>query len=116
MKSMTNSSTCNNYIEQLDNLRAIVNETNLKSIDENPDPFFIDNVNFFTKSFHINLCAHLESFLKDIAFKYIGQIESKLKNSGIPHNLVLWSFNPKKEIKKSHLKFDEISLGIKRKI
>jgi len=112
---MTNSSTCNNYINQLNDLRSIIIETNSKSVDQNPDPFFIDNVNFFTKSFHINLCAHLESFLKDISFKYITQVEDKLKTTRIPHNLILWSFNKDKRLKDNELKFNDLSLGIKKK-
>lgn len=112
---MYNSSIYIEYKSQLQNLKEIVNKVNLSSISEEPDEFFVDNINFFTKSFLINLCAYLESFLKDITFSFIESINDKIEERQIPYNLILWALNYHKEIKEKDFKYENLKIGIKKK-
>jgi RiboL-PSP-HEPN len=54
-----------------------------------------NNVNFFTKSFLITLCAHLETCIKDIVFSVAEDIDFRLSNAGIPLAIVDWRYNQK---------------------
>lgn len=112
---MDNSSIYIDYKSQLDNLKEIVTKVNLTSITEEPDEFFVENINFFTKSFLVNLCAYLESFLKDITFSCIESINENIEESKIPYNLILWALNYKKDIKEKDFQFGNLKIGIKKK-
>ena len=112
---MDNSEIFQDYSKQLNKLKEIVNKTYELTISDPPQEYFADNVNFFTKSFFVNLCAYLESFLKDIIFSCIQGIDEKLKNSEIPYNLIIWALNSNKKFKDSEYKFSNLSVGIKKK-
>ena len=75
----------------------------------------IININFFTKSFLVNLCAYLESFLKDITFSCIESINDNIAERKIPYNLILWALNYNKQIKDNDFKYENLKIGIKKK-
>jgi len=54
-----------------------------------------DNVNFFTKSFLITLCAHLETCVKDTVFSIAEDIDARLTHAAIPMSIVDWRYNQK---------------------
>ncbi|OHR63782.1 hypothetical protein HMPREF3263_10485 [Haemophilus sp. HMSC61B11] len=56
------------YISFLDKLSLLVSESEKRVINSS-DPLFIDNVNFFSRSYLINLCTYLEAYLTEIATK-----------------------------------------------
>lgn len=112
---MTESSIYSDYKSQLEKLKDIVDKTNTKSVVESPDPYFGENVNFFTKSFLINICAYLESFIKDITFSCIENINARIESTEIPHNLILWDLNYDKEIKEKSYSFRNLKVRIKKK-
>lgn len=58
----------NKYHGILEKLKIIVEETEKRVINEN-DSLFLTNVNFFSRSYLINLCTYLESYLTEIATK-----------------------------------------------
>lgn len=103
------------YHKHLEDLEKVVKNVNNKVLSNSSDPFFINNLNFLTKSFLVTICAYLESFIKDITYSTIEDYNDWLKGLGIPINLTKWSFNPKKQIDDEHLKFAELTLNIKKK-
>ncbi|MGF1987132.1 MAG: HEPN domain-containing protein [Nostoc sp. ZfuVER08] len=102
------------YVNLFEKLKEIIKETQDRIIFSDPDPFFEDNLNFFVKSFLISICAYLESYLKEIAFRRIDVINSKLSKLSIPRNLVQWELLRHKEIKDNDLKFEYLKISIKK--
>lgn len=102
-------------LEELDILNK---ETQSKVICDSPDIFITRNINFFTKSFMITLCAYLESFLKDLTMTVIDETNNKLLSSKISYNLVKWSVMKKKELGElsdNDLLFEDLSIKITKK-
>jgi hypothetical protein len=60
-------------------------------------PILTDNINFFTKSFLISLCAHLEMCIKEIVFAVALDIEERTCAASIPASIVEWRYNTKKK-------------------
>jgi RiboL-PSP-HEPN len=56
-----------------------------------------DNVNFFTKSFLISACAHLEVCIKEIVYDVANDIDSRLASVAVPASIIEWRFNQKKK-------------------
>lgn len=105
----------NHYLDLLDELNVLNSETEAKAI--NGDPFITNNINFFTKSFTITICAYLETYIKDISFIYINYCNEKLTKVAIAHNIVKWSVTRKEsliELKESDLKFENLRINITR--
>jgi len=106
------------YEALLEELKELNAETQNKVISDEPDVFITQNINFFTKSFMITLCAYLESFLKDITMTIIDNTNQKLANSKITHNLVKWSILKKKELGElndNDLLFEDLTIKITKK-
>ena len=115
---MSSSTVLMGYKELLEQLKALNKETESKVIDEIPDEFITKNVNFFTKSFMITLCAYLESFLKDVCMTLVDDANKKLDSSKVSYNLVKWSVLKKKELGElndNELKFEDLSIKITKK-
>ena len=113
-----NSSVLATYIALLHELDLLNSETENKVICDNPDSFITKNVNFFTKSFMITLCAYLESFLKDITMTVVDNTNQKLAISKIAYNLVKWSVLKKKELGElndNELNFEDLKIKITKK-
>lgn len=91
------------YRDLFISLKVIVSETEHRVVTNEPDVLFIENVNFFVKSYLVNACTYLESFLQDYAFNYAVRINSKLKGVEIPYNFLYWMIS--KDIKDKDLKF-----------
>ncbi len=86
----------------LNELNVMVTATEHEVIDSSHDIKLItDNVNFFTKSFLITLCAHLETCVKGIVFSVAEDIDSRLSGAAIPMAIVEWRYNQK--IKKNEM-------------
>jgi hypothetical protein len=77
-------------------------------IDEKPDPMFIDNVNYFVKSYLISICTYLEAYLQDMALVHAAEIADRASAAKIPRNYLLWSLN--KEVKSKELSFEDVDL------
>lgn len=103
------------YILQLEKLRSIIEDTNDRIIAEVPDPLIYNNANFFTKAFLSTMCAYLESYLKDSLMTIVDNTNAKLVSANLPHNLIMWSFGIRKEVKETDLKYETLKLEIKKK-
>jgi len=57
-----------------------------------------NNVNFFTKSFLISACAHLEMCIKEIVSKLAEDIDVRLSIASIPSSFIKWRLNPKLKV------------------
>lgn len=79
-------------------IEAMVRQTELVVIGEAPTtPLIINNVNFFTKSFLISVCAHLEMCIKEIVFELAKNIDKRLLSAAIPASIVEWRLIQKKK-------------------
>jgi len=106
------------YISLLAQLKKLSQDTELKVLEDSADAFITDNVNFFTKSFMITLCAYLESYVKDLSMLFIDHINIKLADLNLPHNLVRWSVLKKDkllEFNDSEYKYENLKIKIKKK-
>ncbi len=103
------------YILQLGRLKTIIDAANSRIIADPPDELIYENANFFTKAFLVTMCAHLESYLKDALMVVVDELNLRLTESKLPHNLVKWSFNIEKELKENELKYEQLKIGIKKK-
>jgi hypothetical protein len=103
------------YIKLLEQLKVIIRKTQARVLCPVPDPIFEENINFFTKSFLISMCAYLESYLKEIAFSRIDTVNQKLLSLSIPRNLVRWDIAHPKDITEKDLKFENLKISIKKK-
>ena len=101
------------YTELFESLRLVINSSEQRVLADEPDPLFIDNVNFFVKSYLISVCSYLEAFLQDIAFKYSQTISSRIDIACIPHNFAHWRLNT--GIKDKQLNYSNISLPVTRR-
>jgi hypothetical protein len=115
---MSNFSILQVYIQLVEDLSILNKETESKVMSDDADGFIIKNINFFTKSFMITLCAYLESFLKDTTMTIIDDANKKLTESKIAYNLVKWSILKKDklvDLNDNELKFEKLSIKIKKR-
>lgn len=112
---MDKSSYIDSYMEQYTKLVEIIEETNKRLISDEPDKFIENNVNFFTKSFLVMMCAYLESYLKDVLMVIIDDVNLRLDSTKIPHNLIKWTLNIEKEFKETEYKFEHLKIKLKKK-
>lgn len=90
------SSIIDACMESLKELDAMVAATEREVISGNHGVKLItDNVNFFTKSFLISLCAHLEMCIKDTVYSIAQDIDARLAHAAVPMAIVEWRYNQK---------------------
>lgn len=112
---MDETKVLKNYLPLFANLNDLINETNEKIVSEEPSDYFIDNANFFNKSFMVVSCAYLESYLKDVGMLIIEVMNSRLKSNQIPHNLIKWYINKGKPFKQDDARYGFFSVNFKKK-
>lgn len=96
------------YITHFDNLYNLVAESELRIISIE-DSLFITNVNFFIKSYLVNLCTYCEAMLQEIAILISKDIHQRLSNINIPINYLYWQLSPA-SYKEKDLKFEMANL------
>jgi len=101
------------YEKLFESLKDVVNHTEQRVLADEPDPLFIDNVNFFVKSYLISVCSYLEAYLQDIAFKLSEAISIRVAEAQVPHNFLHWRLNT--GLKDKHLNYNDISLSVTKK-
>lgn len=79
------------YEKLFDDLLVIVNSSEQRVLADTPDEIFSNNVNFFVKSYMINICTYLEAYLQDLAYEHAKEINQKIKLAKIPHNFIYWN-------------------------
>lgn len=112
---MDNTPHKETYCLQLDKLKDIIETTNNRLIADTPDTFFLENANFFTKSFLVIMCSYLESYLKDSLMVIVDETNKKLLSTNIPHNLIKWSLNIEKEFKENDSRIEPLKVKINKK-
>lgn len=86
------------FKEGLLELEAMVQKAELEVIGgSHTTPLVTDNVNFFTKSFLISACAHLEMCIKEIVFEIARDIDARLSIAAVPISLIEWRLSQKKK-------------------
>jgi len=101
------------YESLYDNLFEIIELSEDRVLSENPDALFSDNVNFFVKSYMINICSYLEAYLQDLAYEYAKEINHRIRLAKIPHNFIYWKAS--RDPKEKDLRFEEANYPANRK-
>lgn len=55
------------------------------------ESYFKDHITFFTRSFIVNLCSYIESYIKHLFRTVISGFETELQKLHIPQELILWA-------------------------
>lgn len=92
---------------QLDTLKGIIEQSQARVLDDAPDEIFSGNINFFVKSYLINICTYLEVYLQDVAFEHTRRTSERLKRAKIPHNFLYGKIA--KDVKKHELEYKAAS-------
>lgn len=103
----------NKYGGLYDSLLSIIRESEMRVIAEEQDSLFSENVNFFIKSYMINICSYLEAYLQDIALELANDINERVKIAKIPHNFLYW--NMRNDLKDKNLKFENANFPAEMK-
>ncbi|MEA5418000.1 HEPN domain-containing protein [Spirulina sp. CCNP1310] len=101
------------YKMLLDNLKIIILSSNNRVLQNNIDPLFSENINFFVKAYLVSACTYLEAYLQDIAFDFSQEICGRINSSKTPHNFLYWRIS--KEVKDKDLKFAFAEINLSRK-
>ena len=101
------------YEDLLKTLKEIIEQSQARVLGEEPDNIFSDNVNFFVKSYLINICTYLEAYLQDIAFEHSCRVSKRLKQAKIPHNFLYGKLA--KDIKEKELEYVDASYNYNKK-
>lgn len=101
------------YEVLLKTLKEIINLSQTRVLKEPPDQIFANNVNFFVKSYLINICTYLEAYLQDVAFEHSRRVSERLKLARIPHNFLYGKLA--KEIKEKELDYGDAAYNYNRK-
>jgi hypothetical protein len=97
-------------------LKAMTLETEQEVLgDSAVSSLITNNVNFFTKSFLISACAHLEMCIKDIIFELAKSIDSRLAAASIPSSIIDWRYNNKKKNDQSSGQGVKYTIGMTKK-
>jgi len=92
---ITQTKSLENFIKSIDDLIMVVHDANNKIIASEVEEFVYKNSNFLTKSFLINLCSHLEIYIKDALEELLWEIINRLNSHKIPYNLIRWNLESK---------------------
>ncbi len=87
---MTKNKTYQKYESLFLDLKVIISESETRVLCNQPDELFLENINFFVKSYLISICSYLEAMLQDLAFLQAQEINSRLLAANIPNNFMLW--------------------------
>jgi len=85
------------YKTGLTQLGEMVSATEREIIHGSGLALVTDNINFFTKSFLISTCAHLEMCVKEIVFTVASEIDERLVVASIPSSIIEWRHTQKKK-------------------
>jgi hypothetical protein len=110
---MTYAKIYAHYLGLFNDLKEIIGKSQMRLMQDVPDPFFVEHSNFLVKSYLICLCSYLEAFLKDVALEHVDHIKQKILKANVPHNIILWSLDDK--LKDSDLSFKKFSLPLSKK-
>lgn len=101
---MEYSAVYRKYEELLSTLKGIIEQSLARVVSEEPDEIFSNNINFFVKSYLVNICTYLEAYLQDIAFEHARRIGERLNQAKIPHNFIYGKLV--NEVKEKDLKYE----------
>jgi hypothetical protein len=110
---MTHEEIHERYRELFNSLKRIISASQSRIINDDPDLLFMDNINYFTKSYLISICTYLEAYLQDLAFVHAEEISERAKAARIPKNYLHWSFN--KEMKPKDFAFEDVNISLSKK-
>lgn len=101
------------YTELFESLNEVIDRSEQRVLADEPDLLFMDNVNFFVKSYLISICSYLEAFLQDIAFKHSQAISIRVASAQIPHNFLHWRLAT--GLKDKQFKYHDVLLPMTKK-
>jgi len=104
------------YKKGLIELDLMVRATEHNVVHGSNDSLLVtNNINFFTKSFLISACAHLEMCIKDIVFEAAVNIDARLSTASIPTSIIEWRNSQKKKNESGNSIPSRFAIGMTRK-
>jgi hypothetical protein len=104
------------FKDGLRELEAMVQQTELAVIgDAETASLITNNVNFYTKSFLISACAHLEMCIKEIVFEIAKDIDARLSSAVIPSSVIEWRLNQRRKADSSSPSRKLLSVNMTKK-
>lgn len=111
------------FEDKLKDLEETIRECDKIIISDEPVKFVYDNANFLTKSFLINLCGYLETYIKDALESLLFDFNKRIRNEKIPYNLIRWNIEQKPNsdakmsstLEKKYCRNEILDLKIKKK-
>lgn len=104
---------CERYEKLYDDLLEIIKSSEQRVLADTPDELFSNNVNFFVKSYMINICSYLEAYLQDLAYEYAKEINLKIRLAKIPHNFIYWNVSRDPKEKEFEFRYADYPLDKK---
>lgn len=96
-------------------LKLIIIQSEARILQDEPDDFFVQHVNFLTKSYLITICTYLEAFLQDLAFEHVVKVNERIARASIPKNIVVWAVSNGSNIKEKEWSFSTFDLQLTKK-
>lgn len=103
------------YKEGLSELESMVCATEREVVEDGNLALVTRNINFFTKSFLISVCAHLEICIKELVFAVASDIDSRLSAASIPRSIIEWRYNQKKKAEPGMARSNSYIIGMTKK-
>jgi hypothetical protein len=114
--SITVKAAAEAYKKGLSDLASMVTATERAVVRESGDALLVtDNLNFFTKSFLISICAHLEMCVKEVVFTVAQRLDERLSLASVPSAIVDWRYNQKRKGDAGNPQIQRFSIGMTRK-
>jgi len=106
-------SSCKSNLSELASMvgsveKAVLNEEATSSLIQR-------NINIFTKSFLLTLCANLETCIKDVLYSIAMHYDAKLEETGIPLAVIDWRYNAKNKKNQNDDVLKKFKIGITKK-
>ncbi len=103
------------YKKGLIDLESMVRATEKAVISESDHALLVTNINFFTKSFLISTCAHLEMCVKEIVFTLAADLDERLSLASVPTSIIEWRYSQKKKSDAANSQTQRLGIGMTRK-
>lgn len=87
----------NNYRIQYNELRLVVEKSQERTLQQEPDDLFYDHQNVFVKSYLVSACSILEAFVQDLAHFCALAIQTRLNEANLPNGIIPWITKVNKE-------------------
>lgn len=104
------------YKSGLNELETIIKKAELEALNiEESRSLVKNNINFFTKSFLISVCTHVEMFVKEIVYEIACDLDSRIIKADIPTSIIEWRYSHKNKSDQKSIKQNQFQIKMTKK-